>query len=145
MKQLLLGIADALEAGGKFKSVFITPMISDEHVAFPHDMKLPAAAIAFAGEEASEDGTAEGLTEFPDVLVGVFARTQERSPSKGTLEALELAEAVKDTLHRNLLERDYITLAQFKGAMGTNLVAFPSAGVATQITLRFGYELEEEP
>ena len=143
MKQLLLDIEDVLASGVGFKHAFITPAISEEYVSFPRDLKLPAAGIAFAGEEEADDGSAGSLTRTQDVLVGVFAPTGSTNPRKGALAALELAEAVKAKLHRNLLGRDYISLAHYQGAGPTTLVDFPSKGLATQIILKFRYELEE--
>lgn len=143
MKELFDAIEAALQAAGEFKSVFQTPWISEEFVAFPAQMRLPAAGITLGSEGEPEDRTAAGLTRFFVVKVAVYAKFQDSDPATGFGEALNLADAVQQTLHRNLLSLDNFTLAHYGGTEDSSVVKFPSAGLAVQIVQNFRYEQED--
>lgn len=145
MKALLTAIEAELKGTGAFHSVFLTPWIGEEEVLFPRHMRLPAAGITLGspGEDEPEDRTAGGLTRFFTARVAVYAKFQDSDPAEGFSDALDLADTVQQTLHRNLLGLDNYILAHYGGVEGSSVVSFPSAGLAVQIVQNFRYEQED--
>jgi hypothetical protein len=143
VKTLFEAMKAALEGTGSFKSVFLTPLISEELVAFPRHMKLPAAGITLGREAEPEDRTAGGLVRFFIPKVAVYASFQASDPASGFIRALELADTVQQTLHRNLLGLDNYDLAHYGGVEASTVVEFPGAGQAVQVVQNFRYEQED--
>ena len=147
MIEILQAIISELSAMPELKDVFLTDDISPDGEAdtLPRSMRMPAAAVKDDGEDEPEDGTAESLTAYYNVLVAVYVPKSSRFKlGQALIESLQMGKKVKAALNRNLLNLSGCSLAQYTGAWGSlSLQLFGDGPQAQRIVLKFRYEMEE--
>jgi len=140
--RFLEAVRDALQASGRFKSVFLTPQVSDDWGdMIPPWARLPAAGVADGPEEAARDLAAEGVERTLEIRVSLYVAAHDE-PERMVTALQERVEEVVDLLHHNDLGLEGVFLAEYAGATGTMMVATP-AGDAARKALTFRYWLEE--
>ncbi len=139
---IMQAVLQTLMDSGLFRSVFLTPQISDEWGdLIPPSARLPGAGVCDGPEEAARDLAAGGRERRLELRVSVYVSAEGESTRQVT-ELQTLSEQVVDLLDRNTLGLADVILAEYAGGSGSVIMDTP-AGDAARKTVTIRYVVEE--